>query len=72
MDTLEAEAVRAKVWRFFLALRSHLLTLDKVDKPEYLTQLKDAIFTHANIAQELFSLQNGKSDIEKRCLYPVP
>lgn len=69
MDTVEAEAVRAKVWRFFLALRSHLLTLNKVDKPEYLanlTQLKDAIFIHANMTQELCSLQNGESDIEKR------
>ena len=69
MDTVEAEAVRAKVWRFFLALRSHLLTLHTVGKPEYLatlTQLKDAIFAHANISHELFSLQNGESDIEKR------
>lgn len=66
MDTVEAEAVRAKVWTFFLALRSLLLTIDTVDKPECLTQLKGAICTHANISHELFSLHNGESDIGKR------
>lgn len=66
MDTVEAEAVRAKVWKFYLALRSHLLTLNETEYLATLTQLKDAIFIHASITQELFSLQSGESDIEKR------
>lgn len=69
MDTVEAEAVREKVWKFFLALRSHIVTLHKVDKPEYLatlTQLKLAIFGHADITHELIPLENGELDVAKR------
>lgn len=73
MDTLEAEARKLKVLRFNFILHSHLEVVNENDEQlaEYhaiLTQLRDAISTHAATTQEILTLKTNESIFDIRFL----